>query len=519
MIVVVFFVYAGWPAPDVNEAHYLSKAKHYWDPSWCAGDFFLESSDAHSVFYWSFGWLTLFFSLPTVAWIGRLVTWTLLAFGWYRLLRTIMPQRGAALLSAAISVCLIHRCHMAGEWLIGGVEAKGFAYVCVLFGLTTLVRQQWGLSWLWFGAASAFHILVGGWSLLALEVAWLLTGQPRPPLRQMVPCMAGALLLASLSLIPALLLSSGNDAYITQSANWIYVFQRLPHHLLFNHILYKLDPQFWFVGRFALVIASWLLLWWTTRTDPKQSLLQRFVAGAAILWLAGIVVDQATLYQPHLAAALLRYYWFRLADVVIPLGVSIAGLIWLGSLYRQRPTVAASLLCLTIVAVTTSLVFHHVTRAEDFRPASEIQQRPLAFQDQLPPEDVFAAWVHTCDWIDTNTPASSLFLTPRYQQTFSWYANRPEVVNWKNVPQDARSLVQWRARFRQVYSHQARRHGFAGIPLHELQAICQDYGVDYVVLDRTLSRQPLPWQRVYPPRLESGAIFEVYSVPATPTSD
>ena len=126
MIVVVFFVYAGWPAPDVNEAHYLSKAKHYWDPSWCAGDFFLESSDAHSVFYWSFGWLTLLFSLPTVAWIGRLVTWTLLAIGWYRLLRAIMPQRGAALLSAAISVCLIHRCHMAGEWLIDGVKAKSF---------------------------------------------------------------------------------------------------------------------------------------------------------------------------------------------------------------------------------------------------------------------------------------------------------------------------------------------------------------------------------------------------------
>ncbi len=68
LIFAVFFLHAGWAAPDVNEAHYLSKAKHYWDPAWCRSDFFCGTADAHQFFYWTFGWLTRYLSLPAVAW-------------------------------------------------------------------------------------------------------------------------------------------------------------------------------------------------------------------------------------------------------------------------------------------------------------------------------------------------------------------------------------------------------------------------------------------------------------------
>ena len=61
----------GGPAPGVNEAHYLVQARHYWNPGWCGGDFFLQSQDAHHVFFWTIGWLTQWLSLPAVAWVGR----------------------------------------------------------------------------------------------------------------------------------------------------------------------------------------------------------------------------------------------------------------------------------------------------------------------------------------------------------------------------------------------------------------------------------------------------------------
>ena len=74
LIFISFALLAGQLPPDVNESHYLTKAKHYWDPDWCPGDIFLGSSFAHWIFYVTTGWLTKLFSLSVVAWICLLYT-------------------------------------------------------------------------------------------------------------------------------------------------------------------------------------------------------------------------------------------------------------------------------------------------------------------------------------------------------------------------------------------------------------------------------------------------------------
>ena len=47
LIFALFFIHGAAPVPEVNEPHYLAKAKHYWNPDWCSRDFFLQSADAH----------------------------------------------------------------------------------------------------------------------------------------------------------------------------------------------------------------------------------------------------------------------------------------------------------------------------------------------------------------------------------------------------------------------------------------------------------------------------------------
>ena len=70
------------------------------------------------------------------------------------------------MLSAGAWVALVDHANFAGEWAVGGVEAKCFAYGFVLLGLAAIARGDWRTPWLWFGAASAFHVLVGGWAVL-----------------------------------------------------------------------------------------------------------------------------------------------------------------------------------------------------------------------------------------------------------------------------------------------------------------------------------------------------------------
>jgi hypothetical protein len=63
----------------------------------------------------------------------------------------------------------------------------------------------------------------------------------------------------------------------------------------------------------------------------------------------------------------------------------------------------------------------------------------------------FAEWKNLCRWIRDNTSKEAKFITPRNQQTFKWYAERAEVVTWKDIPQDASGLVEWRRVLSEVF--------------------------------------------------------------------
>ena len=173
LIFLCFSLVAGQLPPDVNESHYLTKAKHYWNPDWCAGDIFLGSSFSHWIFYVTTGWLTMLFPLSVVAWIGRCITWALMAFAWQRFSWKLLPARGLSVLSAIFFLLLNERFHLAGEWVVGGLEAKGFAYFFVLMALGSIVVRDWRFAWPMLGAAMAFHVLVGGWAFIAAGFAWV----------------------------------------------------------------------------------------------------------------------------------------------------------------------------------------------------------------------------------------------------------------------------------------------------------------------------------------------------------
>ncbi len=250
LILLVFFAIAGEPVPHLNEPHYLGRLKHFWDPSWCAGDLFLDSPDAHGLFVWSFGWVTKYLSLTATAWVGRALAWTFLAWAWQRLNWRLVPVPLASVLAAALWVTLTETAHLAGEWVVGGAEAKCFAYAFVLLALRELVDRRWNRTWILLGAASAFHVLVGGWSVVICAGIWLkqkgvrtifsdghiarlqaLEKNSSAPFWQMLPGLVVGGLLALIGIVPAIALTWHQPPEIVAEANQIYVFERLPHHL------------------------------------------------------------------------------------------------------------------------------------------------------------------------------------------------------------------------------------------------------------------------------------------------
>jgi len=505
LILAVFFIVGGAPTPHVNETHYLTKAKHYWDPSYCPGDMFLDSADPHLTFYWAFGWLTRFVSLPAVAWIGRLAAWLLIAIAWQRLSRAIVPAPWTAALSAAVWLALIEHGNFAGEWVVGGVEAKCFAYGFVLLGLAAMATGRWTATWIWFGAAAAFHVLVGAWAVLAGLCVWVTDPDARMPLAKMLPGLIAGGLLSLPGVSPALMLERNADPAVVEEAARIYVFDRLPHHLA--PLTLPADELTLRFTRFGVMAATMVALWaWASwqasrpnaASLPNSSAIQwpallrimRLAGFALVASCLGLAIEAVLFNQPSIAARVLRYYWFRQADVAVPLAVSLAGAALIVALYNQRHRAATLVALLPLAACGWFLVNTALVRLRNPVPPAVAKL------------DDFAAWRDACEWVRDHAPRDARFLVPRTGHSFKWYAARADVVNYKDVPQDAASVVEWRRRMSAVFPRVEIGGQWITLDSPEelgtarVRQLARRYGASHVM---ARSSPPLDLPVVYPP--------------------
>lgn len=492
---MLFFVYGGSRVPNVNEAHYVGKAKHFWDSGFCGEDFFFASRDAHTAFFFTVGSLTSFLSLPQVTWAGRLLGWGFLAVTWQRLSSQVLPRRGAALFSAAVWLALIELFQMSGEWIIGGIEAKVIAYGFVFWGLTAFLQSRFTWAWSLFGIGAAFHVLVGGWAVVTAAFALLITQKPGEPWhlsKHGVGCLIGGLA-SLLGLLPALALNQGVDAATVMAAQEIYVYERLAHHLLISEF-----PSH-FVVRHCLLIGGFLWFWNRLRRHSRDyDRLAAFAAGAIALVVVGAALD-LMLGRSERGASLLRYYWFRESDVFVPMAVAIGLAMWLHLTQPRRPAVAKLVFSLSIFLLATHLAVAVTYWQRSWIPQADRQGglRSLVYYHE---------WRDVCDWARTSTAPDSVFLTPPEHQTFKWYAHRAEVVNWKDVPQDAGNLLEWSRRLEAVKEWQDSASPALGMQrFHRLQ---EQYGFEYLIT-RWPTASPLPQslQPIY--RNRRYAVFRV----------
>ncbi len=598
LIFAIFFLYGAWPVPDTNEPYYVGKAMHAWHSETFKNDVFFNSHDTHWLFYKTFGWLTLYMGLDAATWVGRSVLWLALAFGWYRLSRVVVPIAWASVISALVFACFMVKFQMAGEWIIGGIEGKVFAYVFVFLGLDALARNRWNLMWVLFGIAATYHPIVGGWSVIAGAVAWLLQRRTdRMPLKRMLlPLLIGGAI-SLIGVVPGVMMdlppktetaqqdenpnavdtSQQNAAVAVQAANsqntatdaaetaapdktaskfdfekikekawYVAVFKRLSHH----ELPYAFRSSW--VIRLSLLAVAWLLcaavVWGrkTIRPDDPQAVPDNepimqppappgfrvacFIVGTILISCAGFIIayglrvpipDENDLPDKAvLAAKLLRFYWFRMTDFTIPLGMALCGTailyrtiercrresytkdaVWwvntlgvsaLGfvivyglaflcfanfcppirfGLSYDLLTMESETLAYGVVVVAASALlfwFRNDSPQPDRAPTRPmfmlLAALLIVFGAAVPmlldmaekrlhatiPRTVlynspnnFQSWREMCDWIAENTEEDAVFLVPKRDESFKWYAKRANVSTWKEMPQDAASMVRW----------------------------------------------------------------------------
>ncbi|MGH7140256.1 MAG: DUF6798 domain-containing protein, partial [Pirellulales bacterium] len=415
---------------------------------------------------------------------------TLLAACWQWLCQAVVGRPGWAVFSSALFLAFNVGCHLAGEWVVGGFEAKGLAYALVFAALVALVRDRWNRAFALLGVASAFHVLVGGWSAIAVGLCWLMS-RDRPPLARLWPGIVGGAILALPGIVPALQINWGVEPQIVAEANDIYVFRRLPHHLVPQSFRWP------FIVRYLAMLSVWLVV---VRKQPDHRPLRRvnsFVVAALGISFAGMLLALITAHSPETQAALLRYYWFRLADVMLPVGIALGGVLKLaGESPKSKVQSPKSWWYVGgWLAVFAALV---VYARGDYAAWTLFQNIPRAdkYGKVLSHED----WRDACRWMADNAPRDALAITPRMAQSFTWYAGRGQVVSWKDLPQNAEAVARWWQRLEDIYAmphpeFQGRWHeSLTEVSAERLRRLGQKYGAAYLVVE---AEPPIELPRAY----------------------
>ena len=330
------------PVPAVNEPYYLTKARHFIDPGWLKRDFYLASTDVHCVFFGVAGSLTQWLSFEQTTWLLRTAAWALLSVGWLSLARHLPVGRFGPVTALWLFLLMGVVGNFSGEWIVGGVEGKVFAYGLVFLSMSSVVGQRWLAAGLFGGIAVSCHPVVGCWHLVALVCASSLlpSGRPKSPRDRY-----GAVCLFAVSSLPGLIPAVQLIPWVTgadgtgSAAEQIQVYDRLAHHL---------DPTS--IRPFAWVwygLMSCVLMFvrrGTSRSKAEEWLFRYCLATTGIAAM-GIVVGTTDIVPlvtggAVTSAKLLKFYPSRLFDVMLPLLTAMTLTCRLNATYSSPPSEA-----------------------------------------------------------------------------------------------------------------------------------------------------------------------------------
>jgi hypothetical protein len=492
------------PIPAENEDGYLSKARHVWQPMWCGRDLFLQSANPHYLFYLVIGGLTKWMTLQTVGFIGRFSGHLLIATGWTELLLEVVPYKWSPVWAAWLFLGLQSVGSFAGEWVIGGIEAKVFSYGCVFWGLVLLIRHKWILCAMCGGLAVGFHPVVGGWAVIAAiwPLAFVLRDSglwlqlvrsdrlPRPGSKiSRTTLLAGALFicLSAVGLGPVIWMLGSASSREAGAADSILVFDRLRHHLDPTHF-----RRFAFIEYSALVI-GWMLMRPFAMCSKAERVVARFVWSSIVIASVGLLIGLSVR-----RVSLMKFYPFRLGDIAVPMVVSMT-LTGCAVRWLMKRKLSGELCRKGVRSRSHDIVLwgaFGVAFGESF---------VLPF-GQAPPDRMTPSqrldWIEMCGWVKGHTGQDSLFLTGSNSRWFKWYAERAEYMNYKDVPQDAHSILEWERRRRWLSDWET------GVEIRsqtELADVRRDTGVEYMVVE---SDAPIALEPAY-----RNATFAVYKLP------
>lgn len=477
-LMVLVFVLNAAPVPFGNELIYLLAPYKQWHPEFLQNDWtFGTPRSEHFVFNWVVGFVMLAVSPEVIGWLGRLVTWALLAAGLMRLGMQFGISPSASAFAIALWL-LIDQSIVAVSSMIGTFEAQSVAYVLLVYSLLRFLDERDTSGAIMLGLCFTFHPAVGLIAGPPLFLALLTEGRSW----RRLTITAGWTILCGLpGLVPLLIGVDG--AAGASRAEWEYLVRnRFPMHL---------DPMAW-VRRDVLLLGTisvfHFMHWWQFRQVAAIRFLGWFLMGSGAFFTFGLLARLMGWFE------LLQSTPFRVFATVAPLFFLFAVVHAYGERERLRWRHAMTIIgTLALMGLTNPVGYlwdRTIWRAREWRGADDIRR--------------------TFTWLAQRAPSDAVAILPPWRRDSFYYARRPQVANFDQVRLDR--IPEWRERIEALvgplsddpasFMADALEERYTRLTTEQISAIAARYDARYLV-----SQAAHP----YPVRYESGR-YRVYEL-------
>lgn len=423
---ILLFLYLWDDLLSGNEAQTLANVYNFANPEWLANDWFLSLDTVYRIPFNIFLFpLAKLLSLSALAITSRILLISLMALALTNFFEAVKLTPGSIALFTLIAFRM--KGMLAGEDMLWHVEAKILSYILVIGGITSFLNGKYRKMWLFFGGATAFHPLVGGYSVISLLFTWFfLEKKDKKSLFTSSPFFAitgwPGIGIVLYNLISSRAASGG-------ISDLIYV-ARHPHHMIPTNFIRHVHKGFpeWMdytiiIGNLIFCIVVITAAFFIIKKGNLRKLLY-FTAGTGVIFAIGLLFYITKQYH------LLKYYPFRFGDIIIPFTAYIMFLKVVDKyFFIKKPFIGISIAAAVLVVSGILFTIETSNIVKSNIPLS------MTYESQ--------ADIELYRWIKQNTPADAVFIVDPFIDNFNITTERAQFVTFKHIPQNERDVVEW----------------------------------------------------------------------------
>ena len=301
--------------------------------------------------------------------------------------------------------------------MVGGLDTKVFAYGFVILSISYSLKSDIK-KWLVFsGLAISFHILIGFYNLLIfLPLIIIYQTKSKKLIKDTIKLLPYFIIPASIGIygiIYQLIIASENISNI----GWdIYVNIRVPHHTIPSLFSRK-------IWVFQIIFSTTNIYILLKTKVVKIKLLSIYALTTVGISLTGLAV-----FFLFGNSYLLKYYFFRFTDTMLPLLTIINLTYFICEVIRTYSTKTKKLISYLVVAIIISVfVFNMKLLFSEYHTYSIHK-----------PYDT-----EMITWVKNNTTTNDVFIVNPNSDMFYINYERPMFVSWKHSPQNNNDIIEW----------------------------------------------------------------------------